>query len=98
MYFTTATDEELEMAKTEDQIQEIWKEITELRIKKQADYGESWKRMRSIGITDIIDVKVHRIKKFEQTGSLHHESVEDSLKDIINYCFFRLLKAKEDKR
>lgn len=83
---------------TESLIQKIWiEEITPLRIKKQTDYGESWKRMRPIGITDIIDVKVHRIKQFEQNGKLHHESIEDSLKDIINYCFFRLLKARDDR-
>jgi hypothetical protein len=81
---------------TESLIQKIWiEEITPLRVKKQADYGESWKKMRAIGITDIIDVKIHRIKQFEEKGILNHESMEDSLKDIINYCFFRILKERE---
>lgn len=79
----------------ENTIQQMWNEITALRIKKNKDYGVSWKRMRPTSITDIIDVKVQRIRSFEENGHLHHEGVADSLYDIINYCLFRLLKLGE---
>lgn len=76
---------------TEIEIQKILNEIEQIRLTKNEDYGESWKKMRPVGITDLISVKVDRIKQFENTGKLNHEGVEDSLRDIINYCLFRLI-------
>ena len=79
----------------EEFFDEVLAEIKELRIKKEADYGRAWLKMRPIGITDIIYVKVERIKSFENKGQLNFESVEDSLRDIINYSLFELYKLEE---
>lgn len=81
----------------EKYFQALLRDITALRIKKDMDYGSSWKEMRGIGITDIIAVKVNRIKSFEDKGELNFESVHDSLWDIVNYCLFRIYKLTEEK-
>jgi hypothetical protein len=76
----------------------IVQEIKTLRIKKNADYGSSWKKMRSIGLTDMISIKIDRVKSFENKGVLNFESIEDSFKDSINYCLFALRKLQQAKK
>lgn len=77
--------------------QRMWIKITALRMKKDKDYGSSWKTMRGIGLTDTIANKIARIKSFEDNGQLNFESIEDSLMDIVNYCMFRLQKNLDEK-
>ena len=83
---------------TEEFFASILHEIKVLRQKKDADYGSSWKKMRLVGLTDMIGVKIERIKSFENKGKLNFESIEDSLRDIINYSLFELYKLQEAKQ
>ena len=86
------------MIEPEEFFDKLLSEIKALRQKKDADYGSSWKKMRLVGLTDIIGVKVERIKSFENRGNLNFESIEDSLRDIINYSLFELYKLYEAKQ
>jgi len=61
---------------------------------KNHDYQEAWRGMRVSSITDIILMKLLRIKRIEdnQGATLVSEGVEANYQDIINYAVFALIK------
>ena len=65
----------------------------ELLQAKNHDYGEAWRSMRVSSITDLILMKLHRIKQLENIGgaALVSESVEGGYRDILNYAVFALI-------
>ncbi len=65
----------------------------ELLHKKNHDYGEAWRDMRVSSITDIILMKLLRIKQIEdnQGKTLVSEGVEGGYMDIVNYSCFALI-------
>lgn len=77
----------------------ILKEIRELMIAKNADYGDSWREMRLPSITDQIIVKTYRIRRLEESKEPPKvsEGIESEYKDIINYCIFALIKLREEE-
>lgn len=66
---------------------------------KNHDYGEIWRQMRISSMTDLILMKLHRIKQIEdnQGSTLISEGVEANYQDIINYAVFALIKMAEQK-
>lgn len=69
-------------------------EVRALMIQKNHDYGEAWRSMRVSSLTDLILMKLHRIKQIEDNdGSVKvSEGVEGSYSDIVNYALFALIK------
>lgn len=67
----------------------------ELMNKKNHDYGEAWRDMRVESITDIILMKLLRIKEIENNGgkTLVSEGLSANYLDIINYAVFALIKT-----
>ena len=65
----------------------------ELLLAKNHDYGEAWRSMRVSSITDLILMKLHRIKQLENIGgaALVSESVEGGYRDMLNYAVFALI-------
>jgi hypothetical protein len=63
---------------------------------KNHDYDEAWRHMRVSSITDIILMKLLRIKQIEDNAgkTLVSEGVEGSYRDIINYSVFALILMK----
>jgi hypothetical protein len=63
---------------------------------KNHDYGEAWREMRVSSITDIILMKLLRIKQIEDNNgkTLVSEGVRANYQDIINYSVFALIKMK----
>ena len=61
---------------------------------KNHDYQEAWRDMRVSSMTDIILMKLLRIKRIEdnQGATLVSEGVEANYRDIINYAVFALIK------
>ncbi|MCG8340668.1 MAG: DUF1599 domain-containing protein [Cytophagales bacterium] len=61
---------------------------------KNHDYQEAWRAMRISSITDIILMKLLRIKKIEdnQGKTLFSEGVQANYQDIVNYAVFSLIK------
>ena len=68
-----------------------------LLLAKNHDYGEAWREMRISSITDLILMKLHRVKQLEDLGgaALVSEGVEGSYRDILNYAVFALILAGE---
>jgi len=75
----------------------IFREAAQLMKAKNADYGDSWRRMRLSSITDQILVKVHRIRTIEESDDAPQvsEGVESEYRDILNYCVFAILKLRD---
>jgi len=66
----------------------------ELMINKNHDYGEAWRSMRLSSLTDIILMKLMRIKQIEdnQGKTTVSEGIDANYYDIINYAAFALIK------
>jgi hypothetical protein len=65
-----------------------------LLMNKNHDYDEAWREMRVSSFTDIILMKLLRIKQIEdQKGkTLVSEGIDAGYRDIINYAVFALIK------
>ena len=61
---------------------------------KNHDYDEAWRSMRISSYTDLILVKIYRIKEIENNKGIviASEGVEGNYADIINYAIFGLIK------
>jgi Nucleotide modification associated domain 1 len=72
-------------------------ETFELLQNKNHDYGEAWREMRVSSITDIILMKLLRVKQIEnnQGKTLVSEGVKANYQDMINYAVFALIKLKD---
>ncbi len=63
---------------------------------KNHDYGEAWRQMRISSFTDIILMKLLRIKQIEdnQGKTFISEGVDANYFDIINYAVFAMIKLE----
>lgn len=70
-----------------------------LMLDKNHDYGEAWRQMRVSSMTDLILMKLRRIKQIEDNEgkTLISEGVEGGYMDIINYSLFCLIRMTEEK-
>ena len=68
-----------------------------LMLDKNHDYGEAWRQMRVSSMTDLILMKLKRIKQIEDNEgrTLISEGVEGGYMDIINYSLFCLIRLEE---
>jgi len=66
---------------------------------KNHDYGEAWRDMRVSSITDIILMKLMRVKQIEdnQGATIISEGVDANYQDMINYAVFCLIKLGENE-
>lgn len=71
--------------------------IRELLAKKNHDYGEAWRDMRVSSFTDLILMKLLRVKEIEQNSgkTIVSEGLESNFKDIFNYAIFALIKLRD---
>jgi hypothetical protein len=69
----------------------------ELMEAKNHDYDEAWRSMRISSITDIILMKLMRIRQIEgrEGETLVSEGVDANYRDIINYALFALIKLEQ---
>jgi hypothetical protein len=67
---------------------------------KNHDYGEAWRKMRVSSITDLILMKLLRVKQIEdnQGTTLISEGIDANYYDMINYSVFALIKLNESKK
>jgi len=68
----------------------------DLMLDKNHDYGEAWRNMRLSSLTDIILMKVMRIKQIEDNKgkTFVSEGVDANYYDMINYAIFALIKLE----
>ncbi len=78
---------------------EAAKNTMELLTNKNHDYNEAWRDMRVSSMTDIILMKLIRVKQIEDNDgkTLISEGVDANYQDIINYSVFCLIKLSEQK-
>lgn len=91
---------ELEIDKVEGHYDEVAAKTRNLFDDKNHDYGEAWRDMRVSSMTDLILMKILRIKQIEDnSGEVEvSEGVEGNYQDIINYAIFALIKLIENER
>ncbi|NQY67329.1 MAG: DUF1599 domain-containing protein, partial [Flavobacteriales bacterium] len=65
-------------------------EARSLMEKKNHDYGEAWRDMRVSSLTDLILMKLLRVKQIEDNRgeTIISEGIDASYFDIINYAIF----------
>ncbi len=74
--------------------EEAVKETYQLLENKNHDYGEAWREMRVSSITDIILMKLLRVKQIEENEgkTIVSEGIKANYQDMINYSVFALIK------
>ena len=67
---------------------------------KNHDYGEAWRKMRVSSITDLILVKLLRVKQIEDNdgNTIISEGIDANYYDIINYAVFALIRCDEERK
>ncbi len=65
---------------------------------KNHDYDEAWREMRISSLTDLIMMKILRIKQIEdnQGKTLISEGIDANYLDMINYAVFALIRLEFD--
>lgn len=85
---------ELSFKQLEPLYDEAVTETFELLQNKNHDYDEAWREMRVESMTDIILMKLLRVKQIEdnQGKTLASEGVKANYQDMINYAVFCMIK------
>ena len=68
----------------------------ELMNNKNHDYDEAWRKMRISSLTDLIMMKLYRIKQIENNkgATLISEGIDANYMDMVNYAIFALIKIE----
>ncbi len=71
---------------------------TQLMVKKNHDYGEAWREMRVSSLTDLILMKLLRVKQIEDNKgkTLISEGIDANYYDMLNYSVFALIHLTND--
>ncbi len=71
-----------------------------LMMNKNHDYGEAWREMRVSSYTDLILMKIYRVKQIEDNlgKTIVSEGIDANYLDIINYAIFALIKMVIEKK
>lgn len=69
-------------------------EVKQLMEDKNHDYNEAWRSMRLSSLTDLILMKLHRIRQIEdnQGKTDISEGIDANYSDILNYSVFALIR------
>jgi hypothetical protein len=72
-------------------------EAYELMAKKNHDYGEAWRSMRVSSLTDLILMKLLRVKQIEDNegATIISEGIDANYFDMLNYAVFSLILLTE---
>ncbi|MBN3583675.1 DUF1599 domain-containing protein [Algoriphagus aestuarii] len=89
-------DERMEIPFSElEPVYDTWVSETKgLLENKNHDYGEAWREMRVSSMTDIVLMKLLRVKQIEDNEgqTIVSEGIEANYQDMINYSVFCLIK------
>lgn len=91
-----SSDMDLKVSDVQPLYDEAVAETFNLLQNKNHDYGEAWREMRVTSITDIILMKLLRVKQIEdnQGKTLVSEGVKANYQDMINYAVFAMILSK----
>lgn len=78
---------------------QIAHEARTLMIAKNHDYDEAWRSMRIASYTDLILMKIERVKEIEDNNgqTIISEGIDANYMDMINYAVFGIIKLNEQK-
>jgi hypothetical protein len=87
---------ELEVPRVEAMFDQKVNETKELMFAKNHDYGEAWRDMRISSLTDLILMKIFRVKQIEDNlgETVVSEGVTANYQDMLNYAVFALIKLE----
>ena len=96
---TAADDKDLSIKRAKELYLKHFQESKGLMENKNHDYSEAWRNMRRKSLTDIILMKLLRIKQIEnnQGTTTISEGADANFRDIVNYAVFALIKIEEEK-
>ena len=68
-----------------------------LMLEKNHDYGEVWREMQVSTFTDMLLMRIHRVRQIlENDGkTIASEGMESNFADMINYSVFALIRMSE---
>ncbi len=91
---TEADSNEMEVELVENLFDQRVNETKELMFAKNHDYGEAWRDMRISSLTDLILMKILRVKQIEDNlgQTVVSEGVKANYQDMLNYSVFALIK------
>lgn len=99
MHLSESSEMELSPEKAAELYDQYIHLTKDLLLKKNHDYGEAWREMRVSSITDIILMKLLRVKQIEDHAGKTRisEGVDANYMDMINYAVFCLIKLNYGK-
>ncbi|KIO77308.1 hypothetical protein TH53_10235 [Pedobacter lusitanus] len=85
---------EMELGVVEALFDQKVKETKDLMFAKNHDYGEAWRDMRVSSLTDLILMKIFRVKQIEDNlgETVASEGVVANYQDMLNYAVFALIR------
>jgi len=91
-----AADTDMELEKAMNRYNHWSQEAKSLMENKNHDYGEAWRDMRISSLTDLILMKILRIKQIEDNKgkTLISEGIDANYLDMLNYSVFALIKLE----
>ncbi|WP_316768800.1 DUF1599 domain-containing protein [Pedobacter frigiditerrae] len=91
---TDSDPNEMEVELVENLFDKRVNETKELMFAKNHDYGEAWRDMRISSLTDLILMKIFRVKQIEDNlgQTVASEGVKANYQDMLNYAVFALIK------
>jgi hypothetical protein len=94
---TSLTELEVEPTIADALYEKYAKEAYELMAKKNHDYGEAWRSMRVSSLTDLILMKLLRVKQIEDNegATIMSEGIDANYFDMLNYAVFSLILLTE---
>jgi len=83
------------MQQTSIQFDAVVHQCKDIFLKKNKDYGTSWRMLRPSSITDQLYIKASRIRGIETKGvQLVEEGIESEFIGIINYGIMALIQCR----
>jgi len=95
--------EQIEESISDEQLTRLYdakmKAAKDLMLAKNHDYGEAWRDMLISSFTDLIMMRVLRIRQIavNEGKTLASEGIDANLFDIMNYAIFALIKISEQE-
>ncbi len=91
------TQMELPAKKANELYDKYAQEAFDLMLKKNHDYGEAWRDMRVSSLTDLILMKILRVKQIEDNdgATIISEGIDANYFDMLNYATFSLIHLNQ---
>jgi hypothetical protein len=91
---------EMEAESAMELYQNYTQQAQELMERKNHDYGEAWRDMRVSSLTDLILMKILRVKQIEDNAgkTIMSEGIDANYFDMLNYSVFALIHLTDNTK